>query len=80
MLQPQLDERFMLEIYQSPTDATYIVMDRVLKGHYKDKCPKARNQQNDGARARAYVVVENPQQNPNVVTCNTLKSEYAAEC
>ncbi|GJR49741.1 putative reverse transcriptase domain-containing protein [Tanacetum coccineum] len=26
---------------------------RVLKGHYKDKCPKARNQQNDGARARA---------------------------
>ncbi|GJR39151.1 putative reverse transcriptase domain-containing protein [Tanacetum coccineum] len=24
------------------------------KGHYKDKCPKARNQQNDGARARAY--------------------------
>ncbi|GJV22102.1 putative reverse transcriptase domain-containing protein [Tanacetum coccineum] len=38
------------------------------KGHLKDKCPKARNQQNDGARARAYVVVENPQQNPNVVT------------
>ncbi|GKG41365.1 hypothetical protein Tco_0470577, partial [Tanacetum coccineum] len=32
------------------------------------KCPKARNQQNDGARARAYVVVENLQQNPNVVT------------
>ncbi|GJR13701.1 putative reverse transcriptase domain-containing protein [Tanacetum coccineum] len=27
------------------------------KGHYKDKCPKARNQQNDGARARAYVEV-----------------------
>ncbi|GJW40941.1 putative reverse transcriptase domain-containing protein [Tanacetum coccineum] len=38
------------------------------KGHYKDKCPKAGNQQNDGARGRAYVVVENPQQNPNVVT------------
>ncbi|GJV85794.1 putative reverse transcriptase domain-containing protein [Tanacetum coccineum] len=37
-------------------------------GHYKDKCPKAGNQQNDGARGRAYVVVENPQQNPNVVT------------
>ncbi|GKA51682.1 putative reverse transcriptase domain-containing protein [Tanacetum coccineum] len=34
------------------------------KGHYKDKCPKAGNQQNDGARGRAYVVVENPQQNP----------------
>ncbi|GJX82209.1 putative reverse transcriptase domain-containing protein [Tanacetum coccineum] len=32
------------------------------KGHYKDRCPKARNQQNEGARGRAYVVVENPQQ------------------
>ncbi|GJU46910.1 putative reverse transcriptase domain-containing protein [Tanacetum coccineum] len=31
------------------------------KGHFKDRCPKAGNQQNDGARARAYVVVENPQ-------------------
>nr|GFA22061.1 putative reverse transcriptase domain-containing protein [Tanacetum cinerariifolium] len=37
------------------------------KGHFKDKCPKGRNQQNKEARARAYVVVENPQQNPNVV-------------
>ncbi|GJR02447.1 retrotransposon protein, putative, ty3-gypsy subclass [Tanacetum coccineum] len=34
------------------------------KGHFKDKCPKAGNQQNDGARGRAYVVIENPQQNP----------------
>ncbi|GKA86943.1 putative reverse transcriptase domain-containing protein [Tanacetum coccineum] len=25
------------------------------KGHFKDKCPKGRNQQNEGARARAYV-------------------------
>ncbi|GJV78600.1 putative reverse transcriptase domain-containing protein [Tanacetum coccineum] len=30
------------------------------KGHFKDKCPKAGNQQNDGARGRAYVVIENP--------------------
>ncbi|GJV70989.1 putative reverse transcriptase domain-containing protein [Tanacetum coccineum] len=30
--------------------------------HFKDKCPKAGNQENDGARGRAYVVVENPQQ------------------
>nr|GFB20982.1 hypothetical protein [Tanacetum cinerariifolium] len=37
------------------------------KGHFKDKCPKGRNRQNAGTRARAYVVVENPQQNPNVV-------------
>ncbi|GKB53924.1 hypothetical protein Tco_0904677 [Tanacetum coccineum] len=29
-------------------------------GHFKDKCPKAGNQQNDGARERAYVVIENP--------------------
>ncbi|GKB23853.1 putative reverse transcriptase domain-containing protein [Tanacetum coccineum] len=35
------------------------------KGHLKNKCPKAGNQHNEGARARAYVVVENPQQNPN---------------
>nr|GEX75916.1 hypothetical protein [Tanacetum cinerariifolium] len=26
------------------------------KGHFKDKCPKGRNQQNEGARGRAYVV------------------------
>ncbi|GJU18806.1 putative reverse transcriptase domain-containing protein [Tanacetum coccineum] len=30
------------------------------KGHLKNKCPKAGNQHNEGARARAYVVVENP--------------------
>ncbi|GJR18234.1 putative reverse transcriptase domain-containing protein [Tanacetum coccineum] len=28
--------------------------------HFKDKCPKGRNQQNKRARVRAYVVVENP--------------------
>ncbi|GKE98085.1 hypothetical protein Tco_0021436 [Tanacetum coccineum] len=31
MLHPQLEERFMLEIYQNATGATYIIMDRVLK-------------------------------------------------
>ncbi|GKA87118.1 putative reverse transcriptase domain-containing protein [Tanacetum coccineum] len=30
------------------------------KGHLKNKCPKAGNQHNEGARARAHVVVENP--------------------
>ncbi|GJW39637.1 putative reverse transcriptase domain-containing protein [Tanacetum coccineum] len=39
------------------------------KGHLRNKCPKGRNQQNEGARGRAYVVVETPHQNPNVVTC-----------
>ncbi|GKB11005.1 reverse transcriptase domain-containing protein [Tanacetum coccineum] len=46
------------------------------KGHFKDKCPKAGNQQNDGARGRAYVVIENPQQNPNVVTGTFLLNDH----
>ncbi|GJV77235.1 putative reverse transcriptase domain-containing protein [Tanacetum coccineum] len=48
------------------------------KGHYKDKCPKGRNQQNEGARGRAYVVVENPQQNLNVVTGTFLFNDHYA--
>ncbi|GJW02418.1 putative reverse transcriptase domain-containing protein [Tanacetum coccineum] len=46
--------------------------------HLKNKCPKAGNQHNEGARARAYVVVENPQQNPNVVTGTFLINDYYA--
>ncbi|GKE97552.1 putative reverse transcriptase domain-containing protein, partial [Tanacetum coccineum] len=38
------------------------------KGNLRHMCPKRRNQQNERARTRAYVVVENPQQNLNVVT------------
>ncbi|GKA58255.1 putative reverse transcriptase domain-containing protein [Tanacetum coccineum] len=48
------------------------------KGHFKDKCPKAGNLQNDRARGRAYVVVENPQQNPNVVTDTFLLNDHYA--
>ncbi|GKC84096.1 putative reverse transcriptase domain-containing protein [Tanacetum coccineum] len=48
------------------------------KGHFKDKCPKGRNHPNEGARARVYVVVENPQQNPNVVTGTFLLNDYYA--
>ncbi|GKC96696.1 putative reverse transcriptase domain-containing protein, partial [Tanacetum coccineum] len=48
------------------------------KGHYRNMCPKQRNQQNEGARARAYVVVENPQQNPNVVTGTFLLNDHYA--
>ncbi|GJY16096.1 putative reverse transcriptase domain-containing protein, partial [Tanacetum coccineum] len=44
----------------------------------RDKCPKGRNQQNERARARAYVVVENPQQNPNVVTGTFLLNDHYA--
>ncbi|GKD65687.1 putative reverse transcriptase domain-containing protein [Tanacetum coccineum] len=46
------------------------------KGHYKNRCPKGRNPLNEGARARAYVVVENPQQNPNVVTGTFLFNDH----
>nr|GFA86253.1 reverse transcriptase domain-containing protein [Tanacetum cinerariifolium] len=48
------------------------------KGHFKDKCPKGRNQQNNGVRGRAYVVVENPQQNPNVVSGTFLLNDQYA--
>ncbi|GJS23444.1 putative reverse transcriptase domain-containing protein [Tanacetum coccineum] len=48
------------------------------KGHLKNKCPKAGNQHNEGARARAYVVVKNPQQNPNVVTGTFLLNDHYA--
>nr|GEV30648.1 putative reverse transcriptase domain-containing protein [Tanacetum cinerariifolium] len=48
------------------------------KGHYKNKCPKGRNQQNDGARARAYVVVENVHPNPNLVTSTFLLNDHYA--
>ncbi|GJR02881.1 putative reverse transcriptase domain-containing protein [Tanacetum coccineum] len=53
-------------------------MEKDCRDTTKDKCPKARNQQNDGARARAYVVVENPQQNPNVVTGTFLLNDHYA--
>ncbi|GJU44170.1 putative reverse transcriptase domain-containing protein [Tanacetum coccineum] len=48
------------------------------KGHFKDKYLKAGNRQNDGACGRAYVVIENPQQNPNVVTCMFLLNDHYA--
>nr|GEW72745.1 putative reverse transcriptase domain-containing protein [Tanacetum cinerariifolium] len=48
------------------------------KGHFRHLCPKGRNQRNEGARARAYVVVENPQQNLNVVTGTFLLNDHYA--
>ncbi|GJR35778.1 hypothetical protein Tco_1211462 [Tanacetum coccineum] len=45
------------------------------KGHLKNKCPKAGKQHNEGARARAYVVVKNQQQNPNVVMGERLEKD-----
>ncbi|GJV13910.1 putative reverse transcriptase domain-containing protein [Tanacetum coccineum] len=74
---------FFLEIYQNATGATYTHIEpypqkvqRMSKiGHFKDKCPKVGNQLNDGAHGRAYVVIENPQQNPNVVTVLEVQGE-----
>ncbi|GKF73351.1 hypothetical protein Tco_0219683, partial [Tanacetum coccineum] len=40
--------------------------------------PRARNQQNEGAHGRAYVVIETPQQNPNVVTGTFLLNDHYA--
>ncbi|GJW26270.1 putative reverse transcriptase domain-containing protein [Tanacetum coccineum] len=48
------------------------------KGHFKDRCPRARNQQNEGAHGRANVVIKNPQQNPNVVTGTFLLNDHYA--
>ncbi|GJU85493.1 putative reverse transcriptase domain-containing protein [Tanacetum coccineum] len=39
---------------------------------------KSRNQQNKGARRRAYVVIENLEQNPNVVTGTFLLNDHYA--
>nr|GEZ71363.1 putative reverse transcriptase domain-containing protein [Tanacetum cinerariifolium] len=45
-------------------------------GHYKDKYLKRRNHQDEGARARAYVMgTENPHQIPNVVTGERPKKD-----
>nr|GFB76522.1 hypothetical protein [Tanacetum cinerariifolium] len=44
---------------------------------YRFRVP-GRNQQNEGARTRAYVVVENPQHNPNVVAGIFLLNDHCA--
>nr|GEY72018.1 putative reverse transcriptase domain, ribonuclease H-like domain, aspartic peptidase domain protein [Tanacetum cinerariifolium] len=54
------------------------LVEQAIQGHFKDKCPKGRNQQNEGARARAYVVVENLQQNSNVVAGTFLLNDHYA--
>ncbi|GKA43914.1 putative reverse transcriptase domain-containing protein [Tanacetum coccineum] len=48
------------------------------KGNYKNRCPKGWNPPNKGAHAGAYVVVENPQQNLNVVTGTFLLNDHYA--
>ncbi|GKB36792.1 putative reverse transcriptase domain-containing protein [Tanacetum coccineum] len=87
--------RVMLGIYQSAIIATLTTMDNALQSvggakelvirrktaklEFQDKCPKGRNQQNEGARVRAYVMgTENPQQNKNVVTGTFLVNNHYA--
>ncbi|GJT43068.1 putative reverse transcriptase domain-containing protein [Tanacetum coccineum] len=49
------------------------------KGHYRDKYPKRKDQQNEGARGRAYVMrTEEPQKNSNMVTSKFLLNDYYA--
>ncbi|GJZ82438.1 hypothetical protein Tco_0647611 [Tanacetum coccineum] len=48
------------------------------KGHFKDRCPRARNQPNEGAHGRAYVVIKNRQQNLNVATGMFLRNDHYA--
>ncbi|GJW37823.1 putative reverse transcriptase domain-containing protein [Tanacetum coccineum] len=80
MLQLQLKVGFMLEIYQNGEGVNSLQNVTCFrcgeKGHYRNRCPKAWNQKNEGARGRAYVVVENPQQNPNVVTGMFLLNDH----
>ncbi|GJY63007.1 putative reverse transcriptase domain-containing protein [Tanacetum coccineum] len=46
---------------------------------YRNKCPKRKDQQNEGVRGRAYVMrTEEPQQNPNVVTSTFLLNDHYA--
>nr|GEY59480.1 reverse transcriptase domain-containing protein [Tanacetum cinerariifolium] len=89
MLQPQLKERLMLEIYPSVTGATYNTLVTVLQSvegvgswvilkQIVEPDFQGRNQLNKGARGRAYVVVENPQQNSNVVTGTFLLNDHYA--
>ncbi|GJV60055.1 hypothetical protein Tco_1466155 [Tanacetum coccineum] len=46
--------------------------------HHSGRWALQENHHNEGARARAYVVVENPQQNPNVVTGTFLLNDHYA--
>ncbi|GKB80017.1 putative reverse transcriptase domain-containing protein, partial [Tanacetum coccineum] len=87
MLQPQLRAGVMLEICQSATVATLTTIGNPLQSDKELVIGRKivelgfqlqENQQNEGTRARAYVVVENPQQNPNVVTGTFLLNDHSA--
>nr|GEV97601.1 hypothetical protein [Tanacetum cinerariifolium] len=75
MLQPWLRVEAMLGTYHGATGARHIISQNVTcfgcgeKGHYKDKCPRGRNPQNEGARGGVYVMrTKDSQQDLNVIT------------
>nr|GEZ22388.1 hypothetical protein [Tanacetum cinerariifolium] len=82
MLQPQLRIRVMLDIYQNETIAIHITTVNALQSVKGAKEPNIKRMivrqdfQNEGAHARAYVVVENLQQNSNVVTGTSLLNDH----
>nr|GFB26288.1 putative reverse transcriptase domain-containing protein [Tanacetum cinerariifolium] len=71
-------------IYQSATVATFTTMGNTLQSVRSAKELVIGRKtadlgfQNEGARTRAYVVVENPQQNPNVVAGIFLLNDHCA--
>ncbi|GKC03264.1 putative reverse transcriptase domain-containing protein, partial [Tanacetum coccineum] len=49
------------------------------KGHYRNRCPKRKDLQNENAHERAYVMrTDDPQQNPSVVTGTFLVNDHYA--
>nr|GEU50120.1 putative reverse transcriptase domain-containing protein [Tanacetum cinerariifolium] len=87
MLQPQLRLGVMLGIYHVANIVTLAIMVNALQSvrSAKELVIKRKTaelglqeQQNEGDHGRAYVVVENPQRNPNVVTGTFLLNDHYA--
>ncbi|GJV50638.1 putative reverse transcriptase domain-containing protein [Tanacetum coccineum] len=87
MWQPQMRLGVMLGIYQCATVTTLTIMDNALQSVRGTKELVIRRKtaelgfqvQDEGARARAYVMgTENPQQNSNVVTGTFLVNDHYA--
>nr|GEU38373.1 retrovirus-related Pol polyprotein from transposon TNT 1-94 [Tanacetum cinerariifolium] len=50
------------------------------KGHYRDKCPRGRNPNNEGARGGTYIMrTKDPQQDPNVIMARTPQQNGVVE-
>nr|GFB19647.1 hypothetical protein [Tanacetum cinerariifolium] len=76
MLQPRLRVEATLENYHCAIGARYII---IKKRKYIKKYPKRINHQNEGARARAYMMrTKDPQQNLNMVTSTFLVNDHYA--